>query len=119
MVRSSLSNGIQRQRGTTRLRRWCIDVVKCCLQSLAPAMLDRMLKPQTQTRARLGRRSLFRDKLREPMVTITLTKAHHAKVRKAMRRLGLTRADLLGLLVETYADVVVLPPGHDGSPTEE
>ena len=61
----------------------------------------------------MGRRSLFRNKLRQPVVTITLTKDHHAKVRRAMKRLGLTRADLLALLVETYADVVELPPGHD------
>ena len=72
-----------------------------------------------QTRARLGRRSLFRDKLRKPVVTITLTAAHHAKLRRAVRRLDLTRADVLGLLIETYADVVALPPGHDGSPIEE
>ena len=53
--------------------------------------------------------SLFRGKIRAP-VSITLTRAHHAKVRKAMRRLGLTRADLLGLLIERYADVVTLAP---------
>jgi hypothetical protein len=55
-----------------------------------------------------GKASLFRNKVRAP-VTITLTKGHHAKVKKAMRRLGLTRADLLGLLIEQYADTITLP----------
>ena len=55
-----------------------------------------------------GKASLFRNKVRAP-VSITLTKEHHAKVNKAMRRLGLTRADLLALLIEQYADAVVLP----------
>ena len=74
---------------------------------------------QPQMRPRLGRRALFRDKLRKPVVTLTMTAAHHAKLRKAMRRLKLSRADVLAVLVENYADIVVLPPGHDGSPTEE
>lgn len=55
-----------------------------------------------------GKASLFRNKVRAP-VSITLTKSHHAKVNRAMRRLGLTRADLFGLLVEQYADTVDLP----------
>jgi hypothetical protein len=54
-----------------------------------------------------GKASLFRNKVRAP-VSITLTKEHHAKVRRAMRRLGLTRADLIALLIERYADVVTL-----------
>jgi hypothetical protein len=54
-----------------------------------------------------GQKSLFRGKIRAP-VSITLTKEHHAKVKKAMRRLGLTRADLLALLIHRYADVVKL-----------
>ena len=62
----------------------------------------------TKTVARLpGKVSLFRDKVRAP-VSITLTKDHHVKVNKAMRRLGLTRADLLALLIDRYADVVTL-----------
>lgn len=60
------------------------------------------------SRVRLpGKASLFRGKVRAP-VSITLTKEHHAKVRRAMRRLGLTRADLLALLIDRYADVVTL-----------
>ena len=54
-----------------------------------------------------GKASLFRNKVRAP-VSITLTKEHHAKVRRAMRRLGLTRADTIALLIERYADVVTL-----------
>jgi len=41
-------------------------------------------------------------------MSITLTKEHHVKARRAMRRLGLTRADLIALLIERYADVVTL-----------
>lgn len=52
-----------------------------------------------------GKVSLFRNKVRAP-VSLTLTKAHHAKVKKAMRRLRLTRADLIGLLIDRYADTV-------------
>jgi hypothetical protein len=62
----------------------------------------------TRTKAAVhlpGKPSLFRNKVRAP-VSITLTREHHAKVRKAMRRLGLTRADLLGLLIEKHADTV-------------
>jgi hypothetical protein len=49
--------------------------------------------------------SMFRGKVRKP-VSLTLTPAHHAKVDAAVRRLGVTRADLIGLLVERYADTV-------------
>ena len=54
-----------------------------------------------------GKASLFRNKVRAP-VSLTLTMEHHAKVRTAMRRLGLTRADLIALLIERYADDVTL-----------
>lgn len=52
-----------------------------------------------------GQVSLFRGKVRAP-VSITLTPDHHSKVRRNMRRLGLTRADFIGLLIEKYADTV-------------
>jgi hypothetical protein len=52
-----------------------------------------------------GQVSLFRGKVRAP-VSITLTPDHHLKVRRNMRRLGLTRADLIGLLIEKFADTV-------------
>ena len=54
-----------------------------------------------------GKASLFRNKVRAP-VSITLTREHHEKVRRAMRRLRLTRADLIGLLINEYADEVTL-----------
>lgn len=52
--------------------------------------------------------SLFRGKIRAP-VSITLTPEHHYKADRNVRRLGLTRSDLIGLLIENYADVVQLP----------
>lgn len=52
--------------------------------------------------------SLFRGKVRKP-VTLTLTKDHHRKVRMGTRRLGLTRADFIALLIEKYADIVQMP----------
>lgn len=52
-----------------------------------------------------GQVSLFRGKVRDP-VSITLTPDHHAKVGKGTRRLGLTRSDFIGLLIEKYADTV-------------
>jgi hypothetical protein len=52
-----------------------------------------------------GRTALFRGKIRKP-VCLTLTAAHHAKLREASARLGLTRADVVALLVEKFADTV-------------
>ncbi len=57
------------------------------------------------TKRRPGPRSLFRGKVRKP-VSVTLTPEHHRKVTKAMRRLGLTRADLIALLIDKHADTV-------------
>jgi hypothetical protein len=65
-----------------------------------------MLEMTKKVRAVLpGQVSLFRGKVRAP-VTLTLTPDHHTKVNKNMRRLGLTRADLIGLLIERHADTV-------------
>ena len=61
-------------------------------------------------RALTGQKSLFRVKVRAP-VSITLTRGHHAKIRRAMKRLGLTRADTIALLIERYGDKVTLPRG--------
>lgn len=52
-----------------------------------------------------GPQALFRGKVRAP-VSITLTPAHHAKVKKNMRRVGLSRSDFIGLLIEKYGDTV-------------
>jgi hypothetical protein len=62
-----------------------------------------------QIKKRPGPVSLFRGKRRAP-VTLTLTPAHHVKVRNNMRRLALTRADLIALLIDKYADIVSIPP---------
>jgi len=64
--------------------------------------------PKTVLNATPGWNSLFRNKVRAP-VSITLTRRHHAKIRKAMKRLKLTRADVIGLLIDRYADTVTLP----------
>jgi len=57
---------------------------------------------------RPGPKSLFRGKRRAP-VSLTLTPEHHSKVKENTQRLGLTRSDLVGLLIERFADVVPLP----------
>jgi hypothetical protein len=57
-----------------------------------------------------GRRSLFRGKRRAP-VSLTLTPAHHARIKSNLERLGLpSRADFIGLLIEKYADFVTAFP---------
>jgi hypothetical protein len=63
-------------------------------------------RPAEESALRRGPRSLFRDKVRDAPVTVTLTREHHDKVNAAMKRLTLTRADVLALLVEKYADTV-------------
>jgi hypothetical protein len=55
-----------------------------------------------------GPRTLFPGKIRKP-VTLTLTPRHHQKVTTNKERLGITRSDLVGLLVERYADSVERP----------
>ena len=56
-----------------------------------------------------GAASLFRGKVRNSPVTVTLTPDHHTKVKRNMRRLGLTRADLIALLIDKHADTVTMP----------
>jgi hypothetical protein len=53
---------------------------------------------------RPGPVTMFPGKIRSSPITITATLAHHLKVHDAMKRLGLTRAEVLGLLIELYAD---------------
>lgn len=57
-----------------------------------------------------GRRTLFPGKRRGRTISITMTDAHVAKLDAAMARLGLTRADVLALLVDRFADRVEIPP---------
>lgn len=62
----------------------------------------------TRTRAVLpGQVSLFRGKVRMP-ISVTLTPDHREKLKRAMKRLGVSRADLIGLLIEKYCDTVKL-----------
>lgn len=69
-------------------------------------------------RNRGGRPSLFSHKVSTP-VSVKFTKRHHAMLARAQRRLTkgadrtISTSDVLALLVETYADVVTLPPGKD------
>ncbi len=59
-----------------------------------------------ELKKRRGPVSLFPGKRRAP-VSLTLTPEHHKKVDTNKRRLGITRADFIGLLIEKYAEVVV------------
>jgi len=59
----------------------------------------------TKKTKRRGPASLFHDKIRKP-VSLTLTPAHHRRVLSNRQRLGISRADLIGLLIEKYADTV-------------
>src|SRR5262245_20930729 len=52
-----------------------------------------------------GPASLFRGKVRKP-VSLTLTPSHHKKVDDSTQRLGLSRADLIGLLIDEHAETV-------------
>jgi hypothetical protein len=56
---------------------------------------------------RTGPASLFHGKLRKP-VTLTLTPAHHRRVNEATAKLGLSRSDLIGLLIDKYARNVTM-----------
>ena len=55
-----------------------------------------------------GQWSLFRHKQRRPL-SLTLTPKHHRMVRAAMKRLKLTRADAVALLINQFAAVVERP----------
>jgi hypothetical protein len=60
----------------------------------------------TQKRKRPGPKSLFHGKVRQTPVTLTLTPEHHRKIEQKTRELDITRADLIGLLIDKYADKV-------------
>lgn len=62
---------------------------------------------RTGTTQRPGKKSLFRGKDRAP-VSITLTPDHHKKINSALKRLGMSRSDAIGLLIDTYADNVAV-----------
>lgn len=52
-----------------------------------------------------GPATMFRGKVPKP-VTLTLTQAHHVKVKRNTQRLDLSRADLISLLIDKFADTV-------------
>jgi hypothetical protein len=52
-----------------------------------------------------GPDAMFRGKIRKP-VTLTLTPGHHVLVNRAMRRLKLSRADVIALLIHKYSEAV-------------
>ncbi len=52
---------------------------------------------------------MFRGKLRERPLTVTLTPRHWTLLENAAERLVLTRADVVGLLIHRYARSVQLP----------
>ena len=47
---------------------------------------------------------------RRAPVSLTLTDEHHEKVERNMKRIEVTRADLLALLIDKHADTVMLAP---------
>jgi hypothetical protein len=54
-----------------------------------------------------GPNTLFRGKQRMP-ISVKLTQEHLAACARNAARLGLTRSDLIALLIEKFADTVVL-----------
>jgi hypothetical protein len=56
-----------------------------------------------------GRVSLFRGKVRGKPLTVTLTPQHWRLVEAATERLKVTRADLIGLLLDQFATVIEIP----------
>ena len=71
--------------------------------------MQSMTKKKTTPLEKTGPKSLFRGKLRHLVVTATFTEEHHRILRRTCRRLGLSRSDVLGLLIENYGDVVERP----------
>jgi hypothetical protein len=76
-------------------------------QTREATMAKRITERKRESRGLPGPESLFRGKVRAP-VTVTLTREHHRKVNEAVQRLKLSRADVIGLLIEKYADTVAL-----------
>jgi len=69
------------------------------------ATIDIPKQGSEKERSLPGAVSLFRGKVRAP-VSLTLTPEHHEKVRRATQRMNITRADLIALLIDRYADEV-------------
>ena len=62
-----------------------------------------MATKTTKRKNRPGVRTLFPGKIRRPL-TFTATKAVTQKLTRASRRLKISRADVIGLLADRYAD---------------
>jgi hypothetical protein len=60
-------------------------------------------------RKRIGRGGAFgtrfAKKIRQP-ISFTLSRRHHLKLQRAVRRTGWTRADVLAVLIELHADAL-------------
>jgi c-di-GMP-related signal transduction protein len=52
--------------------------------------------------------SLFRNKIRKP-VSITLTPEHHKIVDAGIKRLSITRADFIALLINEFGRTIEIP----------
>jgi hypothetical protein len=86
-------------------------MAKMMTTTTTTATRPRRVRKRKPTSGIPGHVSLFRGKVRAP-VSITLTQRHHDKVNANRKRLGVTRADFLALLIEKYADQVELDPVH-------
>jgi hypothetical protein len=64
----------------------------------------------TDTKAKGGRPSLYPGKVRGRTISMTMRDQELGKLERACARLQLTKADVLSLLVATYADRVQIPP---------
>lgn len=53
---------------------------------------------------------MFPGKIREAPITFTAQRAQHMKLKATMRRLGITKADVMCLLIDKYADTVTIGP---------
>jgi hypothetical protein len=73
-------------------------------------VVDTIFDMRTPKKPRTGRKSLFPGKRRGRTISITMTDAHYRRLEQTMQRLNLTRADVLALLVDRFADIVEIPP---------
>ncbi len=57
---------------------------------------------------RSGPVTLFPGKERDSPITFTAQKAQHVKLARAIERLGITKADVMCLLIDKFADTVTV-----------
>lgn len=58
---------------------------------------------------RSGPATLYPGKVRDAPITFTAQEDQHTKLTRATKRLGITRADVLCLLIDQHADTVAVP----------